>query len=149
MAFTTSIKTSGGKKLEAVLKKAEDARRSKIKVGFFSDAKYDDGTQIAAVAVVNEFGLADTPERPFLRRATAELEDAVPKALRDVIDPTTMTVDGPTADRVGRLAVEVVQDAIDTLKDPPNAPSTVMLKRGDNPLVDSGQMKAAVSYETE
>ena len=49
MAFTTSIKSTGGKKLEATLKKAEEARRKAVKVGFFSSAKYDDGKPVAEV----------------------------------------------------------------------------------------------------
>ena len=52
MAFSTSVSTKGGNKLKAVLAKAEQARKSKIKVGIFSTAKYDDGKPVAEVAAI-------------------------------------------------------------------------------------------------
>ena len=35
MAFKTTLTTKGGGKLQAVLKKAEEARRKQVKVGLF------------------------------------------------------------------------------------------------------------------
>ena len=68
MAFKTTLTTKGGGKLQAVLKKAEEARRKQVKVGFFSTAKYEDQTPVATVAAVQEFGApkASIPERPLL-----------------------------------------------------------------------------------
>ena len=148
MAFTTSIKSTGGKKLEATLKKAEEARRSKVRVGFFSDAKYDDGQPIAEVAARNEFGVpGNTPERPFFRQSIAELERTLPRQLRGLVNPETMDVDAATAARIGEFAVQTIRDRIVALRDPANAETTV--KRGDNPLIDSGEMLAAVDFQTE
>ena len=152
MAFTTTLKTSGGAKLKAILDKAEKAkaaRAKQIKVGFFSTAEYDDGTKIAGIAAVNEFGLANVPERPFMRQAAAILEDKLPGKLKGIIDPATLTVDAAAADKIGEYAVEVVKERIVDLKEPPNTPSTLMQKRGDVPLVDTGEMLAAVDYEAE
>ena len=149
MAFKTTLTTKGGGKLQAVLKKAEEARRKQVKVGFFSTAKYEDQTPVATVAAVQEFGApkASIPERPFFRQAIAELEQDLPKELAKVLDPQTMTVDDATANRIGSYAVQVVQDRIIDLVAPPNAETTV--KRGDNPLVDSKQLHDAVDYQTE
>ena len=72
MPFTTTLKTTGGAKLKAVLdraEKAKSARAKQIKVGFFSDAEYPNGLKIAAVAAVNEYGLGSAPERPFFRQS--------------------------------------------------------------------------------
>jgi hypothetical protein len=47
-----------------------------LRVGFLEDAKYPDGTSVAMVAAVNEFGQTrvhpNQPPRPFFRRMIAE-----------------------------------------------------------------------------
>ena len=153
MAITSGIRTSGGKRLEAVLKKAEAARKTKVKVGFFADKKYDDKNQtpVAVVAAIQEFGLGGggIPERPFFRQSIAQLEDELPKKLAGVIDPETMTVDAVAAARIGAYAVEVVKDRISDLQDPPNAESTILQKGSDSPLQETNKMLNSVDYETE
>ena len=152
MAFTTSIRTSGGKKLEAVLKKAEQQRRSKVKVGFFPDKKYDDAdaTPVALVAAIQEFGLAGNPERPFFRQSIAQLEQDLGRRLARILDPKTMTVSASDAEEIGRYAVGVVQDHIQSLRDPANAASTIELKDGkNNPLIDSGRLHDSADYQAE
>ena len=56
MAFQTSVSSRGGEKLKATLAKAEQSRNKRVKVGFFSTAKYQDGTPVANVAAIQEFG---------------------------------------------------------------------------------------------
>ena len=57
MAVTSA---RGGRAAQAVhRRKAKAAQRAapeQVSVGFFPDQKYDDGTPVATVAVVNEFG---------------------------------------------------------------------------------------------
>ncbi len=149
MAFSTGVKTSGGKKLEATLKKAEEARRSKVRVGFFSDAKYDDGKPVAEIAAYQEFGIGGVPERPFFRQSIAIMEDELPGKLAKIIDPATMTVDAAAADKVGEYAKGVIQGRIADFADPPNAESTVLAKGNDDPLVRTKKMHDSVDYETE
>ena len=152
MAFTTSIKTSGGAKLQAVLKKAEQQRKKQIKVGFFPDKKYDDAdaTPVALVAAIQEFGLAGNPERPFFRQSIAQLEQDLGRRLARILDPKTMTVSASDAEEIGRYAVGVVQDHIQSLRDPANAASTIELKDGkNNPLIDSGRLHDSADYQAE
>ena len=68
-----TVKRTGGKKLQRLLREAGKGGVSGVKVGFFSTAKYEDGTPVAAVAAWNEFGTKTIPERPFFRRALAEV----------------------------------------------------------------------------
>jgi hypothetical protein len=53
-----AIGVTGGNKLEAALRNIADklAKASKVNVGFLEDATYPDGTPIAYIAAVNEFG---------------------------------------------------------------------------------------------
>ena len=92
MAFTTSVKTKGGKKIKAIMAKAEQNRGKKIKVGFFSASAYPDGTKTALVAAAQEFGLAGLPERPFFRQAIAIIGKELPRQLRGIINPETMEI---------------------------------------------------------
>ena len=77
------------------------------------------------------------------------MEQELGKKLAGLIDPTTMTVSVADAAEIGRFAVGIIQGRIQDLRYPPNAESTLILKRGDNPLVDSGEMRDAVSWESE
>ena len=151
MAFTTNVKTTGGKKLAETLKKAEAARKSKVKVGIFSTARYPDGKPVAEVAAIQEFGApgAGIPERPFFRQSIAIIEEGLPRQLRGIIDPQTMDLDAAAAARVGAWAAGVIRDRIAAFQDPPNSETSILAKGKDDPLVLTGKMRDSVSYETE
>ena len=57
MAFQTGASTKGGQNLNTVLLQAEKARIKRVRVGFLSTAKYDDGTSVANVAAIQELSL--------------------------------------------------------------------------------------------
>ena len=141
-----TVTQRGGKKLQELLKKAGKAGVKKVEVGFFSTARYQDGTRVAEVAAYNEFGTRSIPERPFFRRAIAEMEDGLGKVIQAGIDTEKMTVDSNLADKVGAYAAGEVQNSITELRDPPNAPETARRKGSSNPLVDSGFMRGSVSW---
>ena len=187
---TVKVQRRGGQRLKRLLREAGKGGVSGVKVGFFSTAKYEDGTPVAAVAAWNEFGtgphtiapkeakvLAFTgsegqtvfaksvqhpgvPERPFFRRAIAEMEDGVSKIVKSGLDPKKMVVDEQLADRVGLYAAGQVQESIVALNDPPNSPATIAQKRkklhgkkgtggGETPLLDTGTLRNSVSWEVE
>ena len=143
----------GGKKLNAFLRKAQSAQsRSKtVRVGFFSTAKYPDGTPVAAVAAWNEFGVPDKniPERPYMRNAIEDAEVVLMPILKEGIDPKDMALDARTAGRMGEAMKSHIQREITTLIDPPNAPYTVLQKGSSSPLIDSGVMRNSVDYEVK
>ena len=57
----------GGRKLkEWIARTKRNARKTAVvEVGFFEDARYPDGTPVAFIALVNEYGLGGRAERPF------------------------------------------------------------------------------------
>ena len=155
-----TVNRTGGKKLQRLLREAGKGGVSGVKVGFFSDARYQDGTPVAAVAAWNEFGTKNIPERPFFRNALAESERGVSNILAKGIDTKKMVVDDRLAGRVGEYVAGQVQESITALKDPPNAPETVARKRkklhgkkgvggGENPLIDTGFMHDSVTWQVE
>ena len=157
---TVKVQQRGGKKLQRLLREAGKGGVSGVKVGFFSTAKYEDGTPVAAVAAWNEFGTKNIPERPFFRNALAGMEDGIANIIKAGIDPKKMVVDEQLADRVGLYAAGQVQESIVALNDPPNSPATIAQKRkklggkkgvggGENPLIDTGFMRDSVTWEVE
>ena len=146
-------RVTGGQKIRAMLAKAGKGGVKGISIGFFASARYPDGTPVAAVAGWNEFGTRNRdgsvhiPERPFMRNAVTEGKDEVAALIRGRIDGTKMIIDRNLAELVGQLVQGHIQKEIVDLREPINAESTVKSKGSDNPLVDTGTMRTAVTYE--
>ena len=146
---TVKVQQRGGKKLQRLLREAGKGGVSGVKVGFFSTARYEDGTPVAAVAAWNEFGTKTIPERPFFRNALAESERSVGRILQAGLDTKKMVVDEQLAGRVGAHVQGKIQDSITSLKEPPNAPETVRRKGSSDPLLDTGTLRNSVAWEVE
>ena len=146
---SVKVQRRGGKKLQRLLREAGKGGVSGVKVGFFSTARYEDGTPVAAVAAWNEFGTETIPERPFFRNALAESERSVGRILQAGLDTKKMVVDEQLAGRVGTHVQGRIQDSITSLKEPPNAPETVRRKGSSNPLLDTGTLRNSVAWEVE
>ena len=144
-----TVKRTGGRKLERFLREAGRGGVSGVKVGFFSTARYEDGTPVAAVAAWNEFGTKNIPERPFFRQAIAQMEDGIANIIKAGIKAETMVVDHRLADQVGAYAQGQIQESITALREPPNSPSTIRAKQSSNPLVDTGFMRDSVTWQVE
>jgi hypothetical protein len=152
--------TKGGQTAAKVLaaigvaaKKAESVR-----VGFLASAKYPDGTSVAMVAAIQEFGAPKVriPPRPFMRNTVAKYKDEWPDAIANLLVENNYD-----AIKTLRIVGEVVkgqmqQEIVDT-NAPSLSPVTLMLRkmRSQNPnLVVTGKtvgeaaarVKAGKSY---
>ena len=144
MGFGFTDLTPEGKKYFRELKKMTDME---IQVGFQGDQKYEDGTSIAQVAAVNEFGASDIPERPFMRQSfenhEGELQAACDAAQR-------LVSSGGSAEQalqqIGEVAKGLVQDEIVNGGFAPNAESTIKKKGSEQPLIDTGTMRQSVNF---
>lgn len=68
MASRVRIDSSKVRGLSSKLRKATE----QLQVGWFEGAKYDDGTPVAGIAALQEFGSKRAPARPFMRPATED-----------------------------------------------------------------------------
>ena len=147
------VRTSqkGGDKVRRILREGGKGRQPKISVGFFSTAKYQDGTKVAEVAAIQEFGApnAGIPERPFFRQSVVILEADLKNIVRNIVNPETMVLTKNDADIIGAYAQGVIQDRITELRDPPNSPKTIALKQSSNPLVDTGHLRQSVTWSVD
>lgn len=129
---------------------------SKVKVGF--PAGQSDGRVIMR-AIWNEFGTrggasgggwgGPVPERPFMRNAMRANEgkyrDAMRTSAAKILDGSTTLASVLT--RLGILAQGDIQGEITSLRSPPNAPVTIERKGSSNPLIDTGEMRQAVTFQ--
>lgn len=105
----------------------------------------DAGISNAHLGALLNFGTDRIPPRPWL---VPGVESATP----DIIDTLATGVESgtpmnQTLEQVGAIAAGAAQVYMTELRDPPNAPSTIAQKGSDNPLIDTGALRASVSYK--
>lgn len=125
---------TGGDKLMAILEKkaAEFARVNNpkaLEVGFLEDATYPDGTSVAMVAAIQEYGAPGVgiPPRPFFRKMVAKHKSEWGPALGRYVRKTKGDLPMALAYLGERIAGEL-RESIISIQDPPLSPVTVMLR---------------------
>jgi len=111
-------------------------------------AKGSEGLTVADIATFNEFGTDRTPERSFLRGWFDENE------AKSKVMASRMMQSVVAGKRTTRQALEVlglafvggIQQRISKRIDPENAASTIAKKGSDVPLIDTGQLRSAITY---
>lgn len=134
------------------------------KVGWFPSAKYDDGTPVAYVASIHEFGYPEgnIPARPFMR-PTAEAKQRewgrLAKQGAKAILNGSQTAEG-VLDLLGQKAAGDVAKTIAKIQSPPLAEATVDRRRAQysdtkttgsltKPLVDTAVMIGSITNSVE
>lgn len=140
------------------LSKVKLAGPKKVKVGFPKSKA--SGSSIEK-AVFNEFGTrggasgggwgGPIPERPFMRNAMRNNKSKYRAALLSsakqiILGKAQLT---NVLNKLGALAQGDIQAEITSLRSPPNSPVTIALKGSSNPLIDSGEMRQAVTWKLE
>ena len=143
---------TGGGKLENFLQGM--ARRLKggsvVKVGFFENATYPDGTPVALIAAIQNFGAParGIPPRPFFSNMVRDKSPAWGDKLAAVLKSTNY--DGEKAlTLMGEGIAGQLRESIEQTNAPPLADATVKAKGFAKPLVDTGHMLNSISYEVE
>lgn len=107
------------------------------------------GIPIVDIAFWNEFGTEIIPSRPFLKTggkiAQEELAKRIKVIIREVNAGRANLKD--ELQEVGATAAKIIQVVIEEFSEPPNAPSTIQAKGTNNPLVDQGHLKRAITYQ--
>jgi|AACY02.16.fsa_nt_gi hypothetical protein len=115
-----------------------------VLVGVGEDAgAYDDGTPVAAVGAMLEYGTSRMPARPWLTIGTSKAN--VDDELAAIARAVTKGGDARRAlDAAGeRIAERVKSTLSDDVK--PLAPSTVAQKGSSQPLIDTGRLKRSIT----
>lgn len=121
-----------------------------VRVGFLEGATYPDGTPVALVAAIQEFGAPSKgiPPRPFFRNMIAEHQDEWPDAIAQNLAANNYDTERTLGQVGAAVAVQLRQSVIDT-NEPPNAPATIKAKGSSKPLVDTGHLLQSIDFEVE
>ena len=127
----------GGRKLKAWVaqakRNARDTRKRVVEVGYFDDARYPDGTPVAFVALLNEYGLGGRTERPFFRGALARSDDDMARAVREHTDGKRFDA-LPGLEAAGERLAEEVRASVEHWRD----------HGGRSALVETGRLRDSV-----
>lgn len=146
-----SVTRSGGgfKRLIVAIKELD---KHEVKVGFFETAKYPDGTSVAYVATIQEFGAPEVkiPPRPFFR-PTIAAQSVTWNAEFAAMAKMVLTSGLDVRDGLDAMGLRIAGDVAKTIQSvmaPPLKPSTIRNKKGaTKPLIDTGQMFQSITSE--
>lgn len=123
------IKRSGNS--DAIKKMLKELESKQIQVGFFETAKYPDGTPIAYVAAIQEFGYGPIPPRPFMRPAELQNKNkwqaGIARGVKAALNGA-ITIDH-ALEQVALVAAGDVRKAIKAVTAPPLSLLTLLLRK--------------------
>ena len=140
---------SGGAGLERKMREiAKGLNKKKVRVGFIDGATYPDGTQVAEVAAIQNFGApaAGIPPRPFFSNMVEEKSPGWGEKAKRLLRHTGGDGDAALMLLGEGIAGQLRQSIVDT-NAPPLKPATVRRKGFEKPLVESGLMLGSIDVE--
>jgi hypothetical protein len=141
----------GGDRFEKALAQISAMLRTSptvARVGFLENAKYPDGTPVAAIALIQDMGApgAGIPPRPFFRNMIADKQGEWPAAIAGLLRANDYDAQRALGIAGAAIAGQLRQSIIDT-NSPALAQSTIDRKGFAKPLVDTGHMLQSVDFE--
>lgn len=147
-----AVSLHGGDKLRARLNGLAEkiGRGKRVDVGFLEGATYPDGTPVATIAAINEYGnpARNQPPRPFFRQMIADKKSGWGETFGSLMKASNMD-SSKALDLMGECIDGQLKQSINDLTQPPLAPSTIARKGFDKPLIQSGVMVNSVSHEVK
>ncbi|MCK4717652.1 MAG: hypothetical protein KAT70_03195 [Thermoplasmata archaeon] len=152
------VRDSGGGRTKALLKRL--SRHSTVLVGVqgkkaeatHKDSEDSEGEPLTVgeIASIHEFGLG-VPERSWLRAWIEENRSMIQSDLRRAMQ---RVIEGKltkeqAASILGVKYVGEIQKRIAQGIEPPNHPDTVKRKGSSKPLIDTGQLRSAITWVLE
>lgn len=133
----------------ALVKAMQEAQGVTLKVGVLEGGESHGTLSVGEVAAFHEFGTATIPERSFIRAWYDESLERNKQAFRAVMKSVTRgeITTAQAFGQLGALFVADIQKRIVEHIPPPLADSTIKAKGSSTPLVDTGQLKASITYE--
>lgn len=130
-----------GKGRKALEKAIRDLQQMRARVGFFEHSKYPDGTPVAYVATIQEYGYKAIPKRPFFRPTLEEqrqaFRESLAKGARAVLNGRMTTA--AMLEIFGANVAGEVRIAISKVHEPPLAMSTLLLRKRKKTTVIGGR----------
>ena len=138
-----------------IKKELEVLQGSSTKVGLQAGEMVNGEPQLtlAELGSIHEFGTkdGDIPARPFMATTFDESTDSIKQftdQLRSQVMKGTIRARQAVA-LLGEWYEGKVKRKIDSIKYPPNAPTTIARKGSSKPLIDSSQMRNSIRHVEE
>ena len=132
-----------------IKRRVENSKNASVRVGVLGDAgQHSDGTDLISIAIKNEFGTDNIPERSFIRASFDEHRQDL-KQFADRLWQQIMLGNIDVDQALGLLGEKhqgQIQDFMTALTDPPNAESTIEMKGSSNPLIDQGDLRRSIRW---
>ena len=121
---------------------------TRVRVGFLEGSTYPDGKPVAMIAAIQEWGTADgrIPSRPFFRTMIKQKQREWGPAMAGLLKNNGYDI-RRTLDITGQAIAGQLRDSIVNGAWVPNAPSTVVKKGFDKPLIDTSHMLNSVDHQ--
>lgn len=150
---------------DRIRREIDNARGMEVVVGFMEGARYEDslgrkgashGTRVAQVAAIHEYGApaANIPERSFMRATMTEKSRRYRALLRTQFSHvlTGRQTSRQALDYFGAVVAGDMRRKITEVRTPPLKPATIRAKSTsagtkDNPLIETGLMRASLTHE--
>lgn len=123
---------------------------SAVHVGFLAEATYPDGTPVAMIAAIQNFGAprAGIEPRPFFSDMIAKRSPEWPKAIGDLLVANQYDA-LRTLQLTGEGVVAQLRKQIQDTNAPALATATIRRKGFAKPLIDSGHMWNSADYQVQ
>jgi len=124
------------------------SRGAALKVGFLEGATYEDGTPVATIAAIQNWGAPSRgiPPRPFFTNMVRDKSDGWGPALGRIMEANDFDARQSLALMGEGIAGQLRQSIVDT-NSPPLAQSTIDRKGFSKPLIDTSHMLNSIDYE--
>jgi hypothetical protein len=138
----------------AIKKALLSLKNKEIKVGIHPEAGKNakTGTLIVDYATANEYGTSKIPERSFMRSTVDEKQQEWNKALDRIVGSITEGDISNIEQKISFVAEQMVNDIkekIDSNVPPPLSEATKKRKGSSRTLIDTGIMRASITYKVE
>lgn len=143
-----AVVKGGDRANKAIRKLAERlARPVTLRVGFLENARYPDGTSVAMVAAIHNYGAprANIPPRPFFSNMVADKSPEWPAAISNLLQQNNYDI-VRALELAGEAIKGQLQQSIRDTNSPPLRPATIARKGFAKPLVHTGHMLNSVAY---
>lgn len=142
----------GGDKLKGILEgiAAAATNAKEVRVGFLEGSTYPDGTPVAMVAAINNWGAPSRgqPPRPFFSQMVADKSPEWGPATGALLIANNYDA-AKTLAQVGEAVAGQLRQSIVDFSSVPLAPSTIARKGFDKQLVERGIMLNSVDFEVK
>ena len=149
--------SKGSKNIGGALAKIRDRTRGfdklEVRIGVQEGQQYEDGTPVAYVAAIHEYGAPEVgiPPRPFLRTTLDQKRKEWTDQMLDGVEAVmhgAASVD-QALEMIGTGAAGDVKKTISEIDSPPLKQATIARKGHAKPLVETGLLLQSITSKVE